>query len=158
MHFYTSIQNIRLIRTTPSTQLVDRIQVPFQIEDDPIHWLIGVKCRKITHGYCTLKIVHRDYKMGNCTNGTKCTRQHGHHKPANSNSNPLYMCLLMASLFMRALKCMRHCATQSNSSSIRLFNAGSPHTNVICAQQQGVLMEMHGSSKIHKQTSSIFIS
>ena len=35
----------------------DRIQVPFQIEDDPIHWLIGVKCRKITHGYCTLEIV-----------------------------------------------------------------------------------------------------
>ena len=72
--------------------LVDRIQVPFQIEDDLIHWLIGVKCRKITHGYCTLKIVSGlQIQNYNYTRDIMHTRQHGHHKHANSNSNSKYM-------------------------------------------------------------------
>ena len=77
MHSYTSIPGINQLNPKLHSfkPLVDRIQVPIQIEDDPIHWLIGVKCRKITHGYCTLQIVSGLHKWEIARqNGTKCTQ------------------------------------------------------------------------------------
>ena len=122
-----------------------------------IHWLIGVKCRKITHGYCTLEIVYRDCKF-------KLHRDYNAHNTTRTSQARefKFKSILYVSThgvtFMHALirNCMRHCASQFDSSSTLLFNAGSQHINVICAQQQGVLMEMHSSSKIHIYTSSIF--
>ena len=44
---------------------------------------ILVKCRKITHGYCTLEIVSGLHKMGNCTTkrDKMHTIQHRHSSP-----------------------------------------------------------------------------
>ena len=90
-----------------------------------------VKCRKITHGYCTLKIAQRDCinSNHNYTRDIMHTRQHGHHRPANSNSNPHYMCLHFASFLCmcRQKDCMRHCASQFHISSTGLLNIDSQH-------------------------------
>ena len=132
--------------------------MPIQIEDDPIHWLIGVKCRKITHGYCTLKIEPGLHKFKfKLHTGLYCTQDNTDITAREFKFKSILYVSAHGVTFMHALirNCMRHCASQFHSSSTRLFNAGSQHTNVICAQQQGVLMEMHSSSKIHIHTSSI---
>ena len=69
--------------------------MPSRIEDDPVHWLIGVKCRKITHGYCTLKIEPGSHFISNYTTRDSTNRDCNAH-----NSTGLiysYICLLFSS-------------------------------------------------------------
>ena len=90
--------------------------MPIQIEDDPIHWLIGVKCRKITHGYCTLQIengiaqiqITRDIMYNKTTRTAK--------GPRNSNSNQTHNMSLCTSRHFYACTDRRTvCATVHHS-------------------------------------------
>ena len=106
--------------------------MPFQIEDDLIHWLIGVKCRKITHGYCALKIVTKLHFNSNYNyNAHKTTRT----SQAREFKFKSIICVSAHGVSFQhgqIRNCMRHCASQIHTSSTSLFICGSFHIFAIC--------------------------
>ena len=121
---------------------------------DPGYLLLDawVKCRKITHGYCTLKIAYRDYtKWGIAQNGTKCTQNNTDSLSPRIQIQISYTCLpvssqqdrkkyiaTVASIFNQQQQAIsiltftqnRHCSTKDQVFSYLLIRNGSTVTYV----------------------------
>ena len=132
--------------------------MPFQIEDDPIYWLIGVKCRKITYGYCSLKIAYRNRSLILITihMGIYYTQHNTDITSPRIQIQNQIICVCTWRLFSSHANremCMRHCASQLNSSSTFLLIRGSYLISIILMLSN---KKLHGNAQ-QQQNSHIHV-